>query len=200
MTRRLCALLLTLAPFARADRLITVPTARKLLDGSVRLEYLQQFGRDASIGYATAAFGGAWEAEARYLHTDGRDDRGTLDLSYNIIAPLAGFSPGFAVGVQDIADETKAGTRAFLCGTIRNEFGAGNAPFDVTVGLFAGRLVTPYVGTSVPLYAWASLLAEQDGRQGQLALEARPTRGLRLRLIARSGNVLGSVGYTVSFK
>ena len=99
-----------------------------------------------------------------------------------------------------MADATRVGPRAFACATIRNGFDHGNVPFDVTTGLFVGRRTAPFVGTSVPVYRWLRFLAENDGIKGQVALEALPLRGLRLRLVGGAGRVLGSLGYTARFR
>lgn len=195
--RLLVLLPLVLAPLARADRLISVPTARKLLDGSIRLESLRRFGRGGeATDYLAAGLGPSWEAEARYFERPGS---ATLDLAYNVVSPFTGLAPGFALGVQDVAGQTRPGVRAFACATLRNEFGRGNVPFDVTTGLFVGHRITLYVGASVPVYPWLRLLAEHDGYDGQAALEALPLRGFRLRLVARAGSLAGSVGYTARF-
>lgn len=201
MRARLSAALVALASLAGADRLITVPTARKLLDGSVRLESLRQFGAGGNgTDYLAVGLGPSFEAEARLLERTGRDPRLTGDLTYNVISPLTGFAPGLAFGVQDIAGATRVGPRGFVCATIRNGFDHGNVPFDVTTGLFVGRRSSPYVGVSVPVYRWLRLLAENDGQQGQAALEATPLRGFRVRLVGARGQVLGSLGYTARFK
>ena len=201
MRARLAVLPLALAPFARADRLITIPTARKLLDGSVRLESLRAFGAGGDgEDYLAVGLSPSLEGEARLLERAGRDPRLTGDLTYNVISPLTGFSPGIALGVQDVATATRTGPRAFACTTIRNGFDHGNVPFDVTTGLFVGRRASPFVGTSVPVYPWLRFLAENDGVRGQVALEATPLRGLRLRLVGGDGRVRGSFGYTARFK
>ena len=177
-----------------------MPTARKLLDGTFRVETLRQFGAGGNAtDYFAVGFAQAWEAEGRYVERTGRDPRLTGDLTYNVIAPIAGLSPGFAVGLQDLGDVTTPGLRGFLCGTFRNEFAHGSTPFDVTSGITFGRQVRPYVGAAVPVYRWLRLLAEHDGFQGQAALEALPIRGLRLRLVGGKGRALGSVGYTARF-
>lgn len=193
------AALLALAPLARADRLITIPTARKLLDGSVRLESMREFGHfDRGTDYLAAAFGQAWEAEARVLR--GPDfTKGTVDLTYNVVAAIPGFSPGISAGVQDLAAATSAGPRAFVCLTNRVEANGHNTPFDVTSGLFVGKRTRPFVGTTVPMYPFLRLLAEHNGDYGSVGFEATPFRGLRLRLVGRSGAVLGSLGYTAKF-
>ena len=195
--RALTLLPLALAPLAAADRLISVPTARKLLSGSVRLESLRRFGRGGEgTEYLAAGLGPAWEAEARRFVESSRT---TLDLTYNLVSPFPGLAPGVAFGLMDALDETRPGRRLFACATIRNELGRGSVPFDVTVGGFVGRRVTPYVGASVPVYAGLRALVEHDGYTGQAALEATPLRGLRLRLVSRGGAALGSVGYTARF-
>lgn len=200
MRSRVLVALLLAAPLARADRLITVPTARKLLSGTFRVESLRQFGAGGNgIDYIATSFSQLWEAEAQVIRSNGHDPRLTGDFTYNVIAPLPGFSPGFSLGVQDIAGAQSTGTRAFLCGTVRNEFDHGNVPFDVTTGVFFGKKFTPYVGTSIPVYSWLRLQGEHDGSQGRVAFEALPLRGLRLRLVGRSGAVLGSIGYTARF-
>ena len=196
----LVPILLLLAPLAAADRLITIPTARKLLDGSFRGEFLRDFGSAKNgTDYLAAGLGPSWEAEVRVLRHDGRAARTTADFTYNLISAVPGFSPGFAFGVQDALDQTRAGTRLFALTTIRNEFGGGNAPFDITVGLLAGRRTSPFVGAAVPVYSWLRLMAEHDGDRGRVGFEARPAKGVRLRLVATDGRVAGSVGYTVGF-
>ena len=201
MRAPLFVVVLALAGSVHADRLISVPTARKLLDGSVRLESLRQFGPGGyGTDYLAAGLGPSWEAEARLLERGDRDSKLTGDVTYNVLAPLTGFAPGLAIGVQDVAAATSTGLRAFACATVRNGFDHGNVPFDVTVGMFVGRRSTPYVGTSVPLYFWLRLLAESDGLAGKAALEATPLRGLRLRLVGERGRLLGSFGYTVKFR
>ena len=200
MRLRLLAALLLAAPLAGADRLISVPTARKLLSGTIRVETLRQFGTgENGVDYLAFSASQYWDAELQVVRSGQHDPRLTGDFTYNVIAPLPGFSPGVSLGVQDVASAYATGTRAFVCGTIRNEFAHGNVPFDVTVGLFAGKKFTPFVGANVPVYSWLRLLAEHDGSRGQAAFEALPLRGLRLRLVARSGAVLGSVGYTARF-
>ena len=194
------ALLASLAGDARADRLITIPTARKFLDGTFRLETLRQFGNGGNVNdYLAVGFAQAWEAEVRYLERTGHDPKTTGDLTYNVISPLTGIAPGFALGVQDVGDVTRPGVRGFACATFRNEFAHGSTPFDVTTGFTVGRQGRPFVGTSVPVYRWLRLLAEQDGFEGRAALEALPLRGLRLRLEGQRGGVLGSIGYTSRF-
>ena len=101
--------------------------------------------------------------------------------------------------MQDVASAYTTAARGFLCATVRNGFDHGNVPFDVTVGFFVGKKFTPYVGANVPVYSWLRLLAEHDGSRAEAAFEALPLRGLRLRLVGRSGAVLGSVGYTARF-
>lgn len=194
------ALLASLAGVARGDRLITIPTARKFLDGDFRLETLRQFGNGGNANdYLAIGFAQAWEAEARAIERSGHDAKITGDLTYNVISPLTGLTPGFALGIQDLGDATRPGIRGFACATFRNEFAHGSVPFDVTTGLTLGRQARPYVGTSVPVYRWLRLLAENDGFEGRAALEALPVRGLRLRLEGQRGGVLGSIGYTAKF-
>lgn len=197
---RLTFALLALASFAAADRLITIPTARKLLDGTFRLESLRELGNGRlGTDYLAAGLGPQWEAEARVLRYDGRDPHATADVTYNVLSAVPGFSPGFAVGVQDAFDETGTGTRLFGLTTIRNQFQNTNVPFDVTIGLFVGRRTTPFLGTSVPVYRWARVLAEHDGDRGRIGFEALPAKGFRVRLTATDGRIAGSVGYTAGF-
>lgn len=198
--RRLVLLALALAPFAAADRLISVPTARKLTDGTFRAESLRDL-RDLGRGtdYFAAGLGPMWEGEFRYLRRGDEDDTATFDLTYNVIAAIPGFSPGFSFGVLDALDQSSDGIRFFGCTTIRNEFDHGNVPFDVTFGFLGGRSFSPYVGANVPVYSWLRLMAEHDGNRGRVAFEAQPLRGFRVRLISTEGHFGASIGYSAGF-
>ncbi|RYG26340.1 hypothetical protein EON82_03730 [bacterium] len=202
MRLRLIPLFLAVAPFASADRLISLQTARKLTVGTMRAEYLSELSRGRTqMSYLAAGLNTSWEAELRTERFSGRDTKLTGDVVYNLVSPLAGFSPGMAFGVQDVAGTTRDGRQLFGCITFREEDEAKNGTIyqDVTLGVLVGRRTTPYLAVSFPFSPEIRLMLEASSLRAQAGVEIRPVRNLGLRLIAREQDLLGSVSYTVRF-
>ncbi len=201
--RRLAALsLLGLASLASADRVLTVPTARKLTYGTVRYEFRaepkQRGAREHLLG---VGIGPAYELE---LRTEWKNDRvsvGTFDFAYNLIAPIPELSPGISFGVQDALDQTFDGRRFYLATTFRPIFSTvnGDVPADVTLGLFQGRYTHPFVGVSLPFAREFRLLAEHNGFRPQAGFELRPRPNLGLRIAFRERQTLTSLQYSTRF-
>jgi hypothetical protein len=190
------------APFASADRLVSLQTARKLTVGTMRAEYLSELSRGrVQTDYLAVGLNTSWEAELRTERFSGGDTNVTGDLVYNVVSPLSGISPGIAFGVQDIAGNTRDGRQLFGCVTFREEDESRGQTIyeDVTLGLLVGRRTSPYLAVSFPFSPEFRLLLEASSLRAQAGIEVRPLRNLGLRLIASQQNLLGSASYTFRF-
>ena len=198
--RVLPLLLLALAPLARADRLINVPVATKLLAGSVRLEEAVGFSdsrvRRESLLYAVNA---TLELEARRFRGVGFDES-TVDVYATLLSPFKGYSPGFALGVRDALDRTGDGFRPWVAVTFREAFQLGDIErgADITLGAFFGARGSALVGVSIPLGPDLRLLAESDGIRPSAGLQYA-IRGLEFRLFTDDRAALGSLRYSLRF-
>jgi len=187
---------------AFADRLIGIPIGRKIPFGTARFEVGEWGNANPTLEtYLATGINQFLDIELRTSHPDGQRVRGTFDLSYNFIAPVADFTPGFSVGMLDVRNNTFEGRRAYFAATIRQTFSTpnGDEPFDFTMGFTLGRKQAPFVGFNVPLVTQLRLLAEHDGFRPAAALELRPIPPLGLRLGWRGDERIASVSYTVKF-
>jgi len=199
---RLIPLLLAAAPFASADRLINLETARKLMAGTYRFEYQGEFSEGRTqMGYVGLGLDKSWELDLRSERIGRASIKSSADLVYNLVSPLAGLSPGVAFGVQDLAGSMQDGRQFFGCLTFREEDESprGSIYQDTTIGVLVGRKTTPYLAESFPFSPEFRLLFEVSGIRAQAGFEIRPVHNLSLRMIAREKDLMGSVGYSVRF-
>lgn len=175
---------LFLAAASQADRLITVPTARKIPIGTVRYEFrldpASNGFRENLLGIGINTF---MDMEIRNESGGGRPDALTFDLSYNVIAPLPGLTPGLSFGVQDALDKTPDGRRFYGAFTSRETFTTANGdyPADITLGIIGGKVVTPFVGVLLPFSQEFHILAEHNGLRISAGAEYRVRPWLNLR-------------------
>ena len=197
------ALALVLVPgLAMADRLISVPIGRKIPFGTVRMEVGEWGNANPTFEtYLATGIDQYFDLEFRTWDAYQERLKGTFDVSYNFIAPVADFTPGFSVGMLDLQNNTFEGRRAYFATTIRQTFSTpnGDEPFDFTLGLTIGRKHAPFVGLNVPLISQVRLLAEHDGFRPAAAIEVRPIKPLAMRLGWRGDQRIASVSYTVKF-
>lgn len=184
MRRTAVLFLFAAAAVGYGDRLITIPTARKLPVGTVRYELRLEPGSDGQqenlLGVGISPY---LDGELRTFRDRGGRDVVTGDLAYNYIAAIQGLSPGFSLGVQDIADRTPEGRRFFVATTFRQPASTinGDFPMDITLGVLSAKHTTPYVGVLVPFSKEFHFLAEHDGERIGVGAEFRPTSWLNLR-------------------
>ena len=173
-----------LAAVAPADRLITIPTGRKLPYGTVRYEFrYQPFEGGTQENLLGLGISTAFDMEIRTDRGIGESTTGTFDIAYNLIAALPGLSPGISFGVQDALDHTPDGRRFFGVVTFREPFSTinGDFPADITVGVMGAKKVTPIVGVEVPFSKEVHLLVEHNGLRIASGMEFRPKPWLNLR-------------------
>jgi hypothetical protein len=191
-----------LAAMAQADRLIYIPTARKIPFRTIRYELRAEPRVQGEIEHYVG-FGLTTSFELELRSQNLRLDRpeGTFDLTYNYLSPLTGLTPGFSVGIQDVLDRTDDGRKGFLAITFREGFLAigGEFPADLTLGIsYVQGRVYPMVGASIPFSQSVRVLAEHDGFRISVGFEVKPSRPLALRLIVRDKNAL--LGFVVQHR
>jgi len=184
MRRTAVFALLAFVAIGRADRLITIPTARKIPFETVRYEFRAEPPADGQtenlLGFGIT---NSFDGEIRTFQDRNGKAITTGDFSYNYISPIAGFTPGFSAGFQDVADQTSTGRRFFFAATFRQMLTTidGDAPSDITIGLFGARHSTPFVGIQLPFSKDFHLLAEHDGSHISTGFEYRANSFLNLR-------------------
>jgi len=183
-----------LAAGCLAERLIYIPTAHKIPFGSVRYE-LRAEPRVSGVSENYIGIGAttSWELEYRRQDLDSDRQIDAFDLTYNFISPITDFTPGFALGIQDVFDRTADGRRPFFVVTFREGFSTigGESPADITLGFSSShRQVYPLVGASIPFSKQVRFMAEHDGLRISIGMEARPVRNLSLRWTLREGTSL----------
>lgn len=174
---------------ASADRLITIPTGRKLRESEVRLEtQFEPASRRTVRNYVGVGLPRGFEVELRSFGQTGVSTLGTFDLSYNFQPPIIDLAPGFSVGVLDVYNRTDEGRRAFFAVTSREGLAldALNLSADITLGVTIGRQDLPFVGLSLPFAEQFRLLMEHNGYEIAAGFEIRPIRELGIRAIFRS--------------
>ncbi len=195
--------LVSLAGWARAERLIEIPTGTKIPFGAVRFERVQPLGGgregESLLGLG---IGLSFDTELRLVDRGGGRQIGTFDFAYNYVTPFMGLTPGISFGVQDALSRSERGRRYFAALTYRDPAQAigGELPLDLTLGFFYGRdRSTPFIGVSMPFAEPMRLLMEHDGLELRAGVELRPLPGLRGRVIFSDRSVLTSLGYMLRF-
>jgi hypothetical protein len=201
--RALVLLPLLAAPaFASAERLLYIPTARKIPLGQLHYEFRHDPSRSLTEHYFRAAVTHSIELEIRSQPWGTRSSEVGVDLTYNYIVPLVGFTPGFAFGVQDAADQTADGRRLFFAVTFREGFfvEGGEELGEATLGIshFQGR-IQPFVGASIPLSQRLRILAEHDGLRVNAGVELRVIPQASIRAMMRDRRPLFGVALNHRF-
>jgi hypothetical protein len=200
MLRSVVVLLIALPALGLADRLITIPTARKIPYKTVRYELRfepGEFGRRENL--LAAGIGPAWETEIRSAPDPTFRRPGTVDLAYNYVAALPGYTPGFSAGVQDASNLTSTGRRFYAVTTYRIPCDVinGDYPLDLTLGMFAAGRWSPFLGVLFPFSKEFHLLAEEDGHYIATGLEFAPVKNLNFRTVVRNNRTLLSAQWTL---
>jgi hypothetical protein len=194
-----------LSPFAQADRLLFIPTARKLPNWTFRAEGFYNPGAvQWQIGYAYLALPPNYELEfrdERFGATAGNKGQGgaTFDFTYNVVSPISDIAPGLAFGVQDALGTTPDGRRFFAAISTNTSMDTDLSHrlyIQTTLGVFAGKRTSPFLGESVPFGTSLRLLLEHNGYRPALGLELKPLRDLAFRYLIRDTAGYFSVQFT----
>jgi hypothetical protein len=195
--------MLALAALASADRLIYIPTARKIPFGSFKYEIRGEprvqgeFENYLGVGLTTA-----WEIAFQSSNLGLDRQVGSVDLSYNLLSPITGFTPGFSFGIQDLFNRTSDGRRPYFVTTFKEGFYVigGEVPGEITIGISGvKKRIYPLVGVSIPFSNEVRLLAEHDGMRISAGAEVRPIRSLGVRFIVREKSSLFGLQFQARF-
>jgi hypothetical protein len=187
-----------------ADRLITIPRGGKIPYGTVRGEYMFEPSRTGSFygffGFGLTTF---FDAEVVSDQLQGEEHFTSLDIAFNLNAPLSGLAPGISVGMLDAADQSPQGRRFYAAVSIQDSGSSGpfsgNAAVETTIGIETGTTLRGFVGVSLPVSEKLRFLAEVHNGLISAGAELKTEKGPFFRLVFRSTQTLLSVGSSVHF-
>lgn len=191
-----------LGSLACADRLIDIPTARKIAYDDYRYEFrAEPYSKGAFEQYLGIGVGKSFELDLRGVQEQGERQIGTFDFAYDFIAAIPGVSPGISFGVQDAQDRTDEGRRFYAVTTFREPLQAINESVksDITVGIQFGRLASPFVGFELPFSREVFLVAEHSGYRISAGLELRPAQNVIFRYVERGTQPVISLSLSSRF-
>ncbi len=187
------ALLLSTAAFA--DRLILIPTGKKLLIEAFQLEILTDKSRDITMGWFGFGIGQSFDFEVTAESFNDNRMVNSLDFSYNYTVPVVDFIPGMSFGVQDAMNVTERGRNVYVAVTHRyGNTGELNQdlPTELTYGFWtrAGGLF--FAGVTLPFSRTLQLVAEHDSDELTAGVQLSPHEGVHFRALFRQSQVMVS--------
>ncbi|MFN3730150.1 MAG: hypothetical protein ACK4XJ_10595 [Fimbriimonadaceae bacterium] len=178
---------------AVADRVITVPTGKKIPVNSVRWESYFETRRADGVEWLLAA-GLTREIELELVGDRfDRHVRPALNVSYNYIAPFTDMTPGLSVGVRDVMNVTPQGRSPYLAATYRIGLDGDHnqrTPAELTLGVGTGGFRGVFVGFFFPVTDSWRLIGDHDGHTVSGGIEFRPSPELALRFVQQSSRGL----------
>lgn len=201
---RLAMVILTsaLTGLCFADRLVNVPTGRKLPFGSVRWETIfETQPHGDSETYFDFGIGKSFEATYRSQQLPGTQKKTALDLSFNILSAIPDLAPGLAVGLQDIENSTLDGRRLYVALTNRPILSTvnGEVPADITLGGYISGHSSFFVGIALPFSQEFRLVVEHNGYRLTSGFELRPLPNVAFRWLIRDRQTLLSASLQARF-
>lgn len=180
-----------LAGFGFGDRLVFVPTGKKVEGGSARLEVLTIPSRDSAFGWM--AFGVTPVIEVELLGENLDSEVLTLgtNVKYNLLLPITDIAPGLSFGMVDVGNDTADGRAAYVALTyFYGNVGALNqdVPTELTVGLWTRREGFFFAGARLPFSESVAGLVEHDSLRITAGIEVRPFPGVAFRGLFRGGS------------
>lgn len=187
---------MVLAP-AFADRLIVIPTGKKLPLGTFRVETLVGPGDSGAGAWSIGtAFNKFFDGQIAWEGQSGPNDNISLDLGFNLVDPVIGFAPGLSLGVRDLTGESRDGRMLYVALThYEGLSGTHNSdvPLEFTVGLSTGDRTGVFVGLVVPFTRWTRFISEYDTRRLTQGFQFTPTQALDVRWLHRPGESFWTV-------
>lgn len=169
-----------------ADRLLTIPTGVTLVPGEAVAEALYRTGDHGTAGFWQVGLPLFFEVGAMIDH-----DRLALSLQYSLVQPFPEYSPGLAVGVWDVGNDSPSGRGVWIAATWQfNSYAdwAQRERVSFTLGGGSGpRFRGAFVGLELPVYTGWSLLMEHDSRVLTFGVGFEPVEHVRFRGLVRDG-------------
>jgi len=194
--------MLSLGAIASADRLIDIPTARKIPYDDFRYEFRSEpFVSGTFEQYLGLGIGKSFELDLRSMEQRGDRQVGTFDFAYDFIAAIPDVSPGISIGVQDAADRTIDGRRYYIATTYREALQVINESVkaDITLGAQTGKISSPFVGFLLPFSKEVYLIGEHNGYRISAGFEIRPAPNMAFRFYTRGSNAMLSLSLSSRF-
>lgn len=184
-----------------ADRLLFIPTGKKLPQGTLRGEWLFDGGdRERNRFYLGA--GVTRNLEVEFLtfspprHGESRLD--SFNLSYNYVDPVVGFVPGITLGIRDVLNRSE-GRALFIATTYRiglvGEFNS-DTPAELTLGVGTKPYRGAFVGVTLPFTATFRAIGEHDSRDLRAGFEFKPHRDVAFRWFHQEQGGTWSLSWT----
>lgn len=197
-----CAVALIVTSATFADRLILIPTGKKILTGGLRYDVLTISGKDTTLGWLGTGIGQTYDIEITGEAFDSNKMVNGIDFSYNYTVPIMDLSPGISVGFQDATNVTQRGRNAYLAVTYRfGNSGEHNqdVPTELTFGFWSKEKSLIFAGANLPLSEPLSLIAEHDSENLTAGIELTPFRGGSFRVLFREHETLLGLKFFAQF-
>jgi hypothetical protein len=180
---------------APADRLVLIPTGKKLLSETFQIELLTDRSRDVTMGWLGFGLGQSWDLELTGESFDDNTLQASLDFSYNYTVPIVDFAPGISFGVQDAMGVTQRGRNLYMAVTYRfGNYGELNQdiPTELTFGFWSRSEGLLFAGVSLPFSKSLSMIAEHDSENLTAGFQVSPHDGVAFKALFRQSQVMVS--------
>jgi hypothetical protein len=187
---------------SHADRLIQVPTGRKLAYRTIRPEFMFEPHKDGTSEYYLGlGLTNSIEMEFRTQRFRNQNVKQAIDLSYNLVGPIPDLSPGVSIGVQDAMNATSDSRRVFVAVTVRQTLDGigGDVYGDLTIGGYFGTRGGAFVGLSLPISQQFRFVIDHNGYRAAGGIEIAPVKGASIKFIARAEQTFLSCSYSTKF-
>lgn len=198
-----CALIIASSPVSAAPSvngstgLINNPSADVLRQGEFSLGYYHL--KEGGVGVFNANILPKLEMGVAGFRYDGQDNKNYVNAKFSVV-PETVFTPGLAVGAEDLANTDKRSFYAVASKALpfgfRIHAGTGNGRFD---GMFAGieKTINPVsIITGNNAFPATTLIAEYDGKHMNYGARLSIVPGLKLDAGWRNHDGYFGISYT----
>lgn len=203
MTGLTCVLFMTTLPVLAAPSingstgLINNPTADTLRGGEFSLGYYHL--KDGGVGTFNTNIAPNLEIGVAGFRYDGRNNENYLNAKFSVV-PETVLSPGFSIGVEDMAGDSQRSLYAVASKALpfgfRIHAGAGNGRFSGVFGGIEKTLNPLSVITGNNVFPATSLIAEYDGKHMNYGARLSIIPGLKLDAGVRNHDGYVGISFT----
>ena len=195
MKRLLFAAIFVIASLpASADRLIMIPTGRKMLSKVAKFDFLVVPSRGRMQVWVGKGLSEIFELEFSVESFDSSRTVTSVNFAYNYVPPLLpDEAPGISFGVQDALNVTEDGRGIYIAATfLYGNYGVHNqdVPTELTIGLWNKAEGIAFGGALLPFSKHLLLVAEHDTKRITAGFEIRPVNYVRFRFLFRQDQVM----------
>lgn len=173
-----------------ADRIVFIPTGKKIFTKEVKIDFLNFTAPDETYGWLSYGINPDFEISLTGQNINSHSIITSVDASYHYLPALIDISPAVAVGVIDAFGVTQTGTIGYLAFTF--EFGNwGNlnqdVPTEFTLGFWTRSEGFLFAGARLPFSEQVWIFAEHDSASITAGLEYSPSPEIKGRVLFRDG-------------